>query len=734
MAPCKARRCLWPQAVVFVTAAKLISLRESLPVSGIDTGLPAGLEATSDAQVGEERAHCHAPPISSGALVSGEIVRSSDWTYRLHEFIEDEYVGASGQVSDRVRSTDNIVTGHAESVYPEHHHRHIYRRAEAIGRGAYGEVWRAVRLSEDGETAEPGSYVLKRLLPRRPRAVLSGWREIYFGAHKHVVGGPHFARFVEHFTRGVFPDQANHDASTSAGADDSQEQELWLVFQDEGISLTKLLYTPRGGSAPGVAAPATIDPSAFWLRMHSQPAAGRLFLHSIVRQLLLALARLHASGIVHRDVKPSNVFVATNDGALRVRLGDFGSAVHLHAPESAHLYPPGGPSSNEVTMAYAPPEVALSAATGDFTDRDEAPGIPFDPELPTSYDMFTLGSTLVELVLGLPASEIFGPLATSAALLQQRSGRSGRHEHEAGSGAQSGTSGSGAFMLETATIAAGFARLCIAPQGQAVVVDAPWMEDTAGETAFSSTSGRAPEAGDHSRSHHRHAHGHAHMRAQQCDLGGFRRVWRRAEAWARRRALQSLREQRHAHAGAGRFDSSGATGSSLSRRASAHLVPTTAPANAVTGALQASHPVGGELVPATIPEDTADRTSLAGEVPPSRHPTLLTHLEATSLVVFGPLPALPGPHPSRADDLGRADLQVSFGVDAQSGLTDRVEHPTVTRDGHGKPDWDRCTPDPENCASLLLGADGEQLLYSLLTWEPSRRPNASQALRQWGYS
>ena len=59
----------------------------------------------------------------------------------------------------------------------------------------------------------------------------------------------------------------------------------------------------------------------------------------LVEQLLMALAAVHAAGLVHRDVKPANLLLdATGTGDPHLRLGDFGVA----APVADRRFTTGG--------------------------------------------------------------------------------------------------------------------------------------------------------------------------------------------------------------------------------------------------------------------------------------------------------------------------------------------------------------------------------------------------------
>eukprot|EP00850_Spirogloea_muscicola_P020367 SM000213S06832 [mRNA] locus=s213:120475:131093:- [translate_table: standard] len=207
-------------------------------------------------------------------------------------------------------------------------------------------------------------------------------------------GLSHIARYVESFTQ-------------SAGRD------LWLVFRNEGQSLTKLLYTAPSSSSTGGLQLVRTSPTWQWLKT---TAPGQEATKLIMRHLLLALETCHVHNITHRDVKPENMIVSSRFGTffghdgqeipegISMRLADFGSAVDQHATE--HLYGSHGPSSEEETVEYSPPEVLLSP-----------PHLHAKSIVP-EYDIWSAGVVMLELALGTP--HVFEVTARTRALLDQK--------------------------------------------------------------------------------------------------------------------------------------------------------------------------------------------------------------------------------------------------------------------------------------------------------------------------
>jgi eukaryotic-like serine/threonine-protein kinase len=199
-----------------------------------------------------------------------------------------------------------------------------YRIVELIGRGGMGEVYRAVQRSIGAQVA---IKVLSHDHARDPEV-----------AERFVVEAriPNLVRhdgLVNVLSLGVLPDGRPYQ----------------LMEHLTGASLAELIRR-RGALPPGTLCE--------WLR-----------------EALRALAALHVRGIVHRDVKPSNLFVTASG---RLKLLDFGIA---------KLVEPGGRNLTRTghllgTVEYMAPE--------------QAAGEPVDPRA----DLFALGVVLFEGVTG----------------------------------------------------------------------------------------------------------------------------------------------------------------------------------------------------------------------------------------------------------------------------------------------------------------------------------------------
>jgi serine/threonine-protein kinase len=133
-------------------------------------------------------------------------------------------------------------------------------------------------------------------------------------------------------------------------------------------------------------------------RLHGEPLRARLSAlgafslpdaFAITCQLLDALAATHATGVIHRDVKPSNVFMTSPRGQRpRLKLIDFGLAKLLQANDvhrtgrSGHIT---APDNIPGTLHYLAPEQLL--------------GAPIDQRV----DVYAAGLALYEMLSGVRA-------------------------------------------------------------------------------------------------------------------------------------------------------------------------------------------------------------------------------------------------------------------------------------------------------------------------------------------
>lgn len=110
----------------------------------------------------------------------------------------------------------------------------------------------------------------------------------------------------------------------------------------------------------------------------------------IAAQIAEALARAHAVGVLHKDLKPANILIDAVDGSPRVKLSDFGSGSVLDPQRLERL----GITRLGLTHGFAEPDV--SSGTPSYFAPEVLAGQPFTVQA----DIYALGVILYELVAG----------------------------------------------------------------------------------------------------------------------------------------------------------------------------------------------------------------------------------------------------------------------------------------------------------------------------------------------
>lgn len=125
----------------------------------------------------------------------------------------------------------------------------------------------------------------------------------------------------------------------------------------------------------------------------------------IIKQVGEALGEAHRHGIIHRDVKPSNV--AINERG-NVKVLDFGLAKQLD------LGPSNADDSNQGTLLTAQTREGMIVGTPLYLSPEQAMGA----EVDTRSDLFALGSLLYECIAGKPPFDARSPAEICAKIIR----------------------------------------------------------------------------------------------------------------------------------------------------------------------------------------------------------------------------------------------------------------------------------------------------------------------------
>ncbi|GMH44469.1 hypothetical protein BSKO_12421 [Bryopsis sp. KO-2023] len=234
-----------------------------------------------------------------------------------------------------------------------------------MGQGSYGQVF-------EGELSKPNGDT-ERVVLKRVRSSVEGAKEMVEMEHLMNVHACKAAK-------GCVADFIGYCGVSKKEANSMVTEGLWLLWKYEGCN-TLQFYLRRRDCIPALAM--------------DMGVSERAVVPTVIKQVMENLKGMHSAGLVHRDVKPSNLVLV--EETRRFKFIDLGACVDLR---SGTNYVPG---ESILDPLYCPPEQHILPTdcpelSSNILSRAISPML-WVKHMPDRFDMYSTGLIFLQLAI-----------------------------------------------------------------------------------------------------------------------------------------------------------------------------------------------------------------------------------------------------------------------------------------------------------------------------------------------